>query len=229
MTAQKEKIASQSNTEAPTGTGKEGIVYLLTNPSMEGYVKIGKTGGNSVQDVKKRMKTLDGSGVPRAFNCEYAAVVESYEEVENALHIAFGENRVRPKREFFEGIAPLRIKAILKLLEKVDVTPSPADTSEDTSEDEVESPPKAENFKFPMAKVPIGATLEWADDPSITCTVLDQKNQVEYKGEPRTISGLAKDLKGWQSAQGSLYWKYEDETLQERRERFEREAAGDDS
>lgn len=216
-------------TEAPTGTGKKGIVYLLTNPAMEGYVKIGKTGGNSVQDVKKRIKILDGTGVPRAFNCEYAAVVENYEEVEKALHVAFGEHRVRPKREFFEGIAPFRIKAVLKLLEKVDVTPNPADTSEDASEDEVEHPPRAENFKFPMAKVPTGETLEWADDPSITCTVVDQKNLVEYKGEQKTISGLAKDIKRWSSAQGSLYWMFEGETLQERRERFEREAAGDDS
>ena len=216
-------------TEAPTGMGKEGIVYLLTNPAMEGYVKIGKTGGDSVRDVKKRMKTLDITGVPRAFNCEYAAVVERYEEVENALHVAFGENRVRPNREFFEGIAPFRIKAILKLLEKVDVTPSPADTSEDTSEDEVERPPRAENFKFPMAKVPIGAILKWADDPNITCTVVDQKNHVEYEGKQSTISGLAKDIRKSLSARGSLYWMYEDETLQERRERFEREAADDDS
>ena len=202
-------------------------MYLLTNPSMEGYVKIGKTGGNSVQDVKNRMRTLDSTGVPRAFNCEYAAVVENYEEVEKALHVAFGENRVRPKREFFEGIAPFRIKAVLKLHEKVDVTPNPADTGED----EVERPPRAENFKFTMADVPIGATLEWADDPSITCTVVDQNNQVEYKGEPDTISisGLARKLKGSVSARGSLYWIYEGETLQERRERFEREAAGDDN
>ena len=114
MAEQQQEMANQSSaTEAPAGTGKEGIVYLLTNPAMEGYVKIGKTGGSSVQDVKNRMRTLDSTGVPRAFNCEYAAVVENYEEVEKALHVAFGENRVRPNREFFEGIAPFRIKAVL--------------------------------------------------------------------------------------------------------------------
>ena len=230
MAEQQQEIASQSRTtEVPEGTGKEGIVYLLTNPAMEGYVKIGKTGGSSVQDVKNRMNTLDSTGVPRAFNCEYAAVVENYEEVEKALHVAFGENRVRPKREFFEGIAPFRIKAVLKLHEKVDVTPNPADTAEDTGEDEVERPPRAENFKFTMADVPIGATLKWADDPSITCTVVDQNNHVEYEGTRSTISGLAKDIRGSLSARGSLYWMYEGETLQERRERFELQAAEDDS
>ena len=230
MTEQQQEIASQSRTtEVPAGTGTEGIVYLLTNPAMEGYVKIGKTGGNSVQDVKNRMKDLDRTGVPRAFNCEYAAVVENYEKVENALHVAFGENRVRPKREFFEGIAPFRIKAVLKLHEKIDVTPNPADTAEDTGEDEVERPPRAENFKFTMAGVPIGATLKWADDLSIKCTVVDQNNHVEYEGTRSTISGLARKLKSSVSARGSLYWIYEGETLQERRERFEREAAGDDN
>ena len=40
MTEQQQEMASQSSTaEAPAGKGKEGIVYLLTNPSMEGYVK----------------------------------------------------------------------------------------------------------------------------------------------------------------------------------------------
>ena len=82
-----------------------------------------------------------------------------------------------------------------------------------------------------MAKVPIGATLEWADDPSITCTVVDQKNQVKYEGEPDTISisGLARKLKGSVSESGPRRWIYEGETLQERRERFEREEANDDS
>ena len=230
MAEQQQEMASQSSTtEASAGTGKEGIVYLLTNPAMEGYVKIGMTGGNSVQDVKNRMKTLDDTGVPRAFNCEYAAVVENYEEVEKALHVAFGDNRVRPNREFFEGITPFRIKAVLKLHEKVDVTPSPTDTAEATGEDEVERPPRVENFKFTMAKVPLGAILEWTDDPSITCKVVDEYNHVEYREKRSTISGLAKDLKGSSSARGSLYWMYEGETLQERRERFEREAAGDDS
>lgn len=231
MAEQQQEMASQSSTtEEPVSKGKEGIVYLLTNPAMEGYVKIGKTGGNSIQDVKNRMKTLDSTGVPRAFNCEYAAVVENYEEVEKALHVAFGENRVRPKREFFEGIAPFRIKAVLKLHAKEDVTPNPADTTEDTDEEEIERPPRAENFKFTMAKVPRGETLEWADDTSITCKVVDENNQVEYEGEPDpiSISGLAKKLKGSVSARGSLYWIYEGETLQERRERFEREATSDD-
>ena len=80
-----------------------------------------------------------------------------------------------------------------------------------------------------MAKVPIGATLEWVDDRSKTCTVVDQKNHVEYEGKQSTISGLAKDIRGSSSAQGSLYWMYAGETSQERRERFEREAADDDS
>ena len=190
-------------------------------------LKIGKTGGNSAQDVKNRMKQLDVTGVPRAFYCEYAAVVENYEEVEKALHVGFGENRVRPNREFFEGIAPFRIKAVLKLREKEDVTPdSSANATED--EGEVERPPRAENFKFPMAKVPRYAILEWTDDPIITCKVADENNHVEYEATRWTISGLAKHLLGRTSARGSLYWMYEGETLQERRERFELEAVGDD-
>ncbi len=230
MAEQQHEMASQSSTtEAPAGTGKEGIVYLLTNPAMEGYVKIGMTGGTSVQEVKKRMKQLDSTGVPRAFYCEYAALVENYEKVESALHVAFGDYRVRRNREFFEGIDPFRVKAILKLHEKKDVTPDPADMAKDTGKDEVERPSRAENFKFTMAKVPIGAILEWTDDPNITCEVVDENNRVKYGEKESTISGLAKELKNIPSARGSLYWMYEGETLQERREHFERAEASDDS
>ena len=213
--------STQETTQAATG-----IVYVLTNPAMEGYIKIGKTQGDSEQAVRARMRQLDVTGVPRAFTCEYAAVVDDYETVEKALHTGFGENRVRPNREFFEGIPPFRVKALLKLHTKKDVTP---DSPENPAQDEVERPPRAENFRFPMARVPLAATLLWADDPNITCTVDNDKNRVEYQGTRYTLSGLAKELRGGVASQGSLYWLYEGETLQERRERFTRETADEDN
>ena len=92
--------------EQPNNTG---IVYILTNEAMDGYIKIGMTSGDSPKDVQKRMSELDSTGVPRAFQCEYAAVVENYANVEGALHTAFGDYRVRTNREFFEGLAPFRV------------------------------------------------------------------------------------------------------------------------
>ena len=64
-----------------------GIVYVLSNPAMDGYIKIGKTSGDSARNVIGRMRELDTTGIPRAFHCEYAAVVDDNSAVEKNLHI----------------------------------------------------------------------------------------------------------------------------------------------
>ena len=43
-----------------------GIVYLLTNPVMPGWVKIGMT---TQEDIDKQMKELYTTGVPIPFEC----------------------------------------------------------------------------------------------------------------------------------------------------------------
>ncbi len=210
-------------------TRNRGIVYVLSNQAMPNYVKIGITNGNSAGDVQARMRQLDNTSVPLPFDCEYAAEVENYEQVERALLTAFGDRRVR-NREFFYEVAPYRIKAIIKLHEIQEVTPG-LTTSDYPGEvvGEVPTVPsptpggRAANFRFSLAGVETGAILEWADDREITCRVVDDRH-VEYEGESKTLSALTKDLKGWPSARGSLYWIYQEETLQERRDRIEAEA-----
>ncbi len=206
-----------------------GIVYILSNVAMDGYIKIGITRGDSPKHVQERMKSLDSTGVPRAFDCEYAAVVANYDRVESALHVAFGDFRVRENREFFEGIAPFRVKAVLKLHEIKDVTPRATDkvtNLEDASEKERQ--PKRPALKFSMVEIPIGASLQWADDPGIRCTVTE-RNRVLYEGNTYSLSGLAKELKGMTNTPaGPLYWLYEEETLAERRRRFEEEGGDDE-
>ena len=76
-----------------------GIVYVLSNPSMPGLVKIGKTSRGS---VLMRLSELYSTGVPVPFECEFAGRVEDEHKVEKAFHMAFGPYRVNPKREFFQ-------------------------------------------------------------------------------------------------------------------------------
>ena len=218
--------------EQTSGTDNTGIVYILSNPAMPNYIKVGKTRGDSADEVRKRMRELYDTGVPRAFNCEYAAMVSNYERVEKALLYAFGNFRVNPDREFLEGIDPVRVKAILQLHEIKEVTPGAISGGGSAGAGDglvQDKPTKAENFKFSMARVPVDAYLEWADEPRKRCKVLDQNNHVEYEGETYTLSGLAKILKGWSSAQGSIYWMYGGKTLQELRQQFEEaEEKGDE-
>ena len=53
---------------------------------------------------------------------------------------------------------------------------------------------KAKSKGFSELGVPVGAILSFRKDPSVTCTVLDGKNKVEYQGKSYPISGLAKEL-----------------------------------
>ena len=62
----------------------EGSVYVLTNPAMPGYVKIGKT-----DNLEERLKSLDRTSTPLPFQCEYAAEVNDADKVEKILHDIF--------------------------------------------------------------------------------------------------------------------------------------------
>ena len=97
------------------------IVYVLTNPTMSGIVKIGMT---NADDVQFRMNQLYSTGVPLPFECVIARQIEGIEaaEIEKALHTAFGPSRINPSREFFE-IDPEQVEALLRVMPGEDVTP----------------------------------------------------------------------------------------------------------
>ena len=88
-----------------------GIVYLLTNQSMPGLVKIGMT---TQKEIEQRMKELYTTGVPLPFECQFACKVKKSDcaKIEKALHTAFSPSRVNPNREFFR-IQVEQAKAIL--------------------------------------------------------------------------------------------------------------------
>ena len=110
------------------------IVYALTNPAMPGIVKIGMTDRD---DVQRRMADLYTTGVPLPFECAVAREIEGREalEIENALHTAFGPNRVNSSREFFQ-IDPEQVQALLTVMPGRDVTPRPPDRDAGTQDDE---------------------------------------------------------------------------------------------
>lgn len=97
-----------------------GIVYVLTNPSMPGLVKIGMT---TRDNLDTRMRELYGTGVPVPFECAYACKVKTSDctKIEKALHTAFAPNRINANREFFQ-IKTEQAKAILELFNKEDIT-----------------------------------------------------------------------------------------------------------
>jgi hypothetical protein len=197
------------------------IVYVLINDAMQGYAKIGRT-----NNLEQRLRSLDNTSVPLPFSCFYACEVADANFVERQLHSAFGDQRVRVNREFFE-ISPDRIVAALKLAALKEVTPGKdfVETQDDQRALDV-ARTKRSRFSFEMAKVPMGAVLTFARNPMITATV-KSNSTIEFMGDETSLSRAAivvlqRDY-GWtiDKVQGPLYWMFEEENLEERRRRLE--------
>ena len=72
------------------------FVYVLSNESMPGTYKIGKT-----SDIKTRLKDLDSTSNPTPFKVEILFECEDHDYVEKKMHKIFSDYRVRSNREFF--------------------------------------------------------------------------------------------------------------------------------
>jgi hypothetical protein len=189
------------------------FVYILTNESMPGYVKIGMT----ERLVSDRILELDNTSVALPFQCYYAARVSDHKKVERALHTAFGDSRVRISREFFT-IDPFRVKAILEVIAEEDVTPRDeiVETKDDASA--IQKAVKfGRRFSFVSAGIPLGAILQLTKDEGITCEVKTDST-VMYENEEMSVSRaalLALQRMGykWSAVAGTEYWLYNGETI----------------
>lgn len=86
-----------------------GYVYVLSNPSMKGLVKIGRseTGGNL------RARSLHSTGVPTPFHLEFELLADDAAWLEQAVHERLENFRVHQGREFFKCPPHFAIEAIL--------------------------------------------------------------------------------------------------------------------
>lgn len=195
------------------------IIYILINEAMPGYVKIGRT-----TDLEQRIRTLDNTSVPLPFECFYACTVANADFVEKQLHDAFMDHRVRSSREFFE-ISPDRVISALKLAEIENVTPG-HDYVENTEDQKAlnQAREKRSAFNFGMVNIPVGAEITFINDENKKAKVvkLSGKRNIEFNGELTSPSTAAQKILGYTySVQGTVYWMYEGETLDERRRRME--------
>lgn len=194
------------------------IIYILINEAMPGYVKIGRT-----TNLEQRIRSLDTTSVPLPFECFYACTVKDADFVEKQLHDAFLDHRVRSSREFFE-LSPDRVVSALKLAEIENVTPK-RDYVESKEDQQALNQARTRRavFNFKMADIPVGAELSYVNDENIKAKVVDNK-LIELNGEVTSLSASAQKLLGYPyQVQGTVYWMFEGETLDERRRRLESE------
>lgn len=194
----------------------EGIIYILSNPSMPGIIKIGKT---TKEDVKLRMKELYSSGVPLPFECEYAARVKSIDDVEKALHTAFSPNRLNPRREFFE-IESGQAIAIIKLLEIQDVSPLVEQEANVIEAMELEAgkayAQKRPRMNFTEMGIPKGSELVFNNNAEIAIVISDRT--VKFRNVETSLTNATRMALGegysYNVAPGP-YWTYNGRKLRD--------------
>ena len=86
----------------------KGFIYILSNPSMPGLIKIGKT----TREVEGRANELYQTGVPVPFVVEYSLYTPDCDYVEREVHSALEKYRVAENREFFVATLKEAIDAV---------------------------------------------------------------------------------------------------------------------
>lgn len=213
----------------------KGVIYILTNPSFPEYVKIGYA-----DDVEKRLSQLNRSEcIPFAFRIYGVYEVDSRLSDKKVHAIIDKLNPNLRSIEEFEGKPRVRefyamnaedaysiLEAIAEIngrvdkLKKYKLTATEEKEEEIANEVETENQEKAENFSFEKCEIPVGSTLQYINNPSIICTVVDER-KVEYNGKQMYLTGVAKILLNKKvGICGPRYFTYKGERLDEIRHRL---------
>ena len=99
-----------------------GLIYILTNPSFPGLVKIGFT----TTDLTERVRQLSATNIPTPFEIAYACGVRDCLAVEKGIHEKLSGYRVNPKREFFRISPHEALKILLLVINSLDPGIEPA-------------------------------------------------------------------------------------------------------
>lgn len=152
----------------------QGYIYVLTNRSMPGIVKIGRT----EREPADRARELRTTGVPTPFDLVHARLVEDCDSLEKQVHRVLAERGVRTlsDREFFE-ISPDEAIDIIDLLTATSTTPQ-IDFSR-----QWDLWALAESVKMPLGIESISE--EYASQ------IADRLSQIGRQGCPRALRQLA--------------------------------------
>ena len=226
----------------------KGIVYILTNPSLDGWVKIGMSERNNIDE---RLAELNRpANIPLSYRAYAVYEVEKPQEVEKHIHNLFdiidenlharetlSSGRIR-EREFFR-ISPERAFAVFKSIALLRgderclklITPSDEQIEEEQISEQVTRRP---GFKFSMLQIPVGTELRFIYDEECVCYSKDMNNKIEFEGIEYSLSGLAGKLlvekHGWRntaSVAGPRYFLHQGNTLADLRNSMERGEANE--
>ena len=179
----------------------KGYIYIMTNPSLKGMVKIGYAA-----DVEKRRQQLSTTALPYEYEV-YATYETSGKLEDKKLHKLIDnlnpDLRVSKNREFFVMSA----EDAYELLESVAMISGSQDkltkvkvSATGNSSQTVKRPA----VNFVKCNIPVGAELVYVDDSTIKAVVVDE-HKVQYNNELTSLSAIAKSIKGYSVSGPTLF------------------------
>lgn len=94
---------------------RSGHVYVLSNPAMEGIVKIGRT-CKSGRSRAKELYAQGGTAIPMPFKMEFEMWCADCAQVESRVHEELEFFRVNKSREFFRLDAHKAVEAVIRVV-----------------------------------------------------------------------------------------------------------------
>ncbi|MDR0588141.1 MAG: GIY-YIG nuclease family protein [Burkholderiales bacterium] len=205
-----------------------GYVYVLTNPSFkDDWVKIGK----SSHEVSVRSRQLDNTSVPLPFTIFATLQTAKFDKAEKFIHAMIDmvapDIRIRKSREFF-NITPTKAYELLRLCaEQYDDAEVVvydeellAELNPGTNAETGRTLPRAARLTFEMLGIPVGSTLTFVNDDSVSVTVVDNNNTVRIDDLELSLSHAARYLHQKQGTanqsgayQGGLWFKFNGDIL----------------
>ena len=204
---------------------KQGVIYILTNPSFPEYVKIGYA-----KDIEQRLLQLNRSEtIPFAFRV-YATydvvtplsdlilhdLIDGLNPDLRAIETFNGKKRTR---EFYE-MTPEYAYNILSSIAKLSGTesrlkrikPEGHEVEDIKIAEEAEKAYRRGPFTFSSVGINPGEIISFVPDLSITATVVDDKH-IRIGETVTSLSGAAKSILHKNALQGPKYWSYNGKIL----------------
>lgn len=203
-----------------------GLVYIMINPCLDGWVKIGMTERG---EIEKRLAELNQpTNLPLSYRCYATYEVDDPKKVEKHIHSlidqiddslhareTLGNGRIR-EREFFK-ISPEAAYGIFRdiaaLRNDSENLRLYAPTEEQSQEQEIaDTRTRRSNNSFALLNIPIGTEISFLYDSNITAKVVSSVNEVEYQGQNYSVTALAQKILreeyGWIATAHANGWKY---------------------
>lgn len=219
-----------------------GLVYILTNPCLDGWVKIGMT---ERDDIESRLQELNSpSNIPLSYRCYAVYEVENPLEVERRIHSLIDRvddslhareqlNNVRIReREFFKISSETAygiFKDIASLRGDTDKLKLYTPTLEQSQEQEIaERITRRSNNSFRLLNIAVGEEISFLYDETVTAKVINNRNKVQYEGVEYSVTALACKLlierHGWSEnlhVNGWMYFTKDGKSLSDLRDSIE--------